>query len=81
MGDAAKHSTTRREARAAERGAHGRFRSGFTTLRDLMLFVTGIAIIAHEVWFAEQAEAAVIAVGVALTGAPLVLGADERKRS
>lgn len=56
-----------------------RWPSGFSTLRDLLSFLLGLAIIINEVWFAETAEAALIGVGVALAGLPVVLGADERK--
>lgn len=61
-----------------KRGSGQPFTSGFATLRDVLSFVMGMAIIAHEVWWADTAEAAIIGFGLALTGLPFVLGADER---
>lgn len=70
---------TRRQARQAERQGR-RLSSGFTTVRDLASFVVGVALIIHEVFVNAQADAYIVGVGVALTGLPLVLGADEKKR-
>lgn len=79
--DGARPATRRaaREAAEDEREHRVRFRSGFSTLRDFLLFIAGMAIIVTEVWFSPSTDAALLGVGVALTGAPLVLGADERK--
>lgn len=54
--------------------------SGFTSLRDLLSFLSGVGIITHEVWFADRVEVAILTVGVALAGLPVVFGADERKK-
>jgi hypothetical protein len=43
------------------------------------MFLTGLAIIAHEVFFAGAVEPAAVAIGIALTGLPVALGADERR--
>lgn len=56
-----------------------RLPSGFTTIRDALLFVVGIAIILNEVFVSQKVEPAAVGLGIALTGAPLVFGADERK--
>jgi hypothetical protein len=56
-----------------------RLASGFATVRDLISFSAGMVIICHEVFFAHEVQAAAVGVGVALTGLPLVFGADERK--
>lgn len=58
----------------------GRLPSGFTTLRDLLTFGFGMVIIGHEVFWSDKAEPAAIAIGVTLSGLPLVFGADERRK-
>jgi hypothetical protein len=55
--------------------------SGFSTVRDLLSFVAGLAVIANEVWISKTAEPTVIAVGIAMLGLPAVFGADEKKKS
>lgn len=78
---------TRREAREEqdrlEREASGHggglLPSGFKTIRDLLSFGLGVAIVIHEVFASGQADPYVVGVGVAFCGLPLVLGADERK--
>jgi hypothetical protein len=57
----------------------GRLPSGFATLRDLISFIGGLAIIANEVFISASVEAYAVGVGVAMMGLPLVFGADERK--
>src|SRR3954470_3866172 len=54
-----------------------KFSTGFATLRDLISFVAGMAIIYHEVFQSKQVDAAAVGVGVALLGLPVVFGADE----
>lgn len=54
--------------------------SGFTTLRDVLSFILGVGIICNEVFLQPTVEPASIAVGIALVGLPLALGADERKK-
>lgn len=54
--------------------------SGFATLRDVLSFLVGMAIIGFEVFLQPNVEPASIAVGLTLTGLPLVFSADERKR-
>lgn len=54
--------------------------SGFSTLRDLITFFAGFAFVCNEVFISEQVEPPIIALGAAMMGLPLVLGADERKR-
>ena len=58
----------------------GRLPSGFTTIRDLLTFTAGLGFIGNEVFISENSEPAIIAVGAAMMGLPLVFGADERKR-
>lgn len=58
----------------------GRLPSGFTTVRDILAFVAGLAFVSNEVFISATAEPAIIAVGVTMMGLPLVFGADERKR-
>lgn len=53
--------------------------SGFASIRDLLSFGAGVAIIAHEVWWAKTVDVAILAVGATLAGLPVVFGADERK--
>ena len=53
--------------------------SGFATLRDLGTFVIGMAIIVNEVFLSPKVEPAAVAIGLAMTGLPLVFGADERR--
>jgi hypothetical protein len=59
--------------------AKPRLPSGFSTIRDLLLFIAGLAIIVNEVFIAGKVDPTAVGIGVALTGAPLVFGADERK--
>jgi hypothetical protein len=54
--------------------------TGFATLRDLLLFLIGLVIIANEVFFQPNVEPASMAVGLAMTGLPLVFSADERRK-
>lgn len=54
--------------------------AGFATLRDVLSFMVGMAIIANEVFLQPTVEPASIAVGLTMTGLPLVFGADERKK-
>jgi hypothetical protein len=55
--------------------------SGFSSLRDLLSFVAGMVIVGNEVFFQQAVEVALLTVGVALLGLPVVFGADERKKS
>lgn len=55
--------------------------TGFATLRDLVLFCAGLSVIANEVFFQPNVEPASMAVGLAMTGLPLVFSADERRKS
>lgn len=55
--------------------------TGFATLRDVLLFIAGMAIIVNEVFISAKVEPAAVGLGIALTGAPLVFGADEKKGS
>lgn len=57
-----------------------RMPSGFSTVRDIVSFTVGLVIIGNEVFIQPNADPAVIAVGMAMTGLPLVFGADERKK-
>ncbi len=56
-----------------------RLPTGFSTLRDLLLFIAGMAVIGNEVFISESVDPTAVGIGVALTGAPLVFGADEKK--
>jgi len=56
------------------------FSSGFATLRDFVLFLVGLAVIGNEVFFQGKVEPASMAVGLAMTGLPLVFSADERRK-
>lgn len=66
---------------APRRGFTVRLPSGFATIRDVLTFVAGMAIIVHEVWLSKELDPAAIAVGVTLAGVPLVFGADEKRKS
>ena len=54
--------------------------SGFTTLRDGITFIAGIVIIGYEVFVSPEVEIGVLAVGLTMTGLPVVFGADERRK-
>lgn len=58
----------------------GRLPSGFTTVRDILSFVFGAAIIVNEVFIEQTVEPMVIAIGATMFGLPVVFNADERKR-
>jgi hypothetical protein len=60
---------------------HGsRLPSGFTTIRDALTFLVGIIIIGYEVFVSTEVEIGVLAVGLTMTGLPVVFGADERRK-
>lgn len=67
------------DSRPSRRHSSTRLPSGFTTLRDLVSFVAGMAVLGNEVFLSATVEPYAVGVGIALTGLPLVLGADERK--
>lgn len=54
--------------------------SGFTTIRDALTFVIGVVIIGYEVFVSPEVEIGVLAVGLTMTGLPVVFGADERRK-
>lgn len=54
--------------------------SGFATLRDVATFTAGMVIIGYEVFDSNAVEPYVLAVGLTMTGLPLVFGADERRK-
>lgn len=54
--------------------------SGFATLRDVATFLAGMVIIGYEVFYNDTVEPYVLAVGLTMTGLPLVFGADERRK-
>lgn len=56
-----------------------RMPSGFTTLRDLISFVAGLAIVVNEVAISATVEVYALGAGLALMGLPLMLNADERR--
>ena len=58
----------------------GRLPLGFATLRDVLTFMVGMVIIGYEVFVSAKVDAAVLAVGLTMTGLPLVFGADERRK-
>jgi hypothetical protein len=58
-----------------------RLPSGFATIRDLVSFVIGIGIIGNEIFIQASIEPYAVGVGLALTGLPLVFGADERRKT
>jgi len=53
--------------------------SGFATIRDLVSFIAGLAIIGHEVFFQAQVEAYALALGLTLCGLPVAFSSDEKK--
>lgn len=57
-----------------------RLPSGFATLRDVFTFVAGMVVIGYEVFFSDKVDATVLAVGLTLSGLPIVFGADERRK-
>lgn len=81
--DATPHKMTRRPPVPGDHDQPARRRSlmpsGFASVRDLLSFGAGVAIITHEVWWSGRVEVAILTVGVALAGLPVVFGADEKK--
>jgi hypothetical protein len=61
--------------------AKHRLPSGFSTLRDLITFIAGLAVILNEVFLSLTVEPYALGVGIALAGLPLALQADERRSS
>lgn len=57
-----------------------RLPSGFATIRDALTFAAGMGIIGNEVLGSSEVQPAVLAVGLTMTGLPLVFGADERRK-
>lgn len=60
--------------------ARPRMPSGFSSVRDILSFIAGLGIISNEVFFSDKVEVAILTVGVALAGLPVVFGADERRK-
>lgn len=58
-----------------------RLPTGFTTIRDAITFVIGMLIICNEVFLQAKVDPTTIAIGVGMSGLPLVFGADERRRA
>jgi hypothetical protein len=54
-------------------------KSGFTTLRDLVSFLLGAAIIVHEV-LSPTVELFAMGAGLSLMGLPFALAADEKRK-
>lgn len=72
--------SVRSRRRAAERRHQSRMLpSGFSSIRDVLSFIAGIVIIGNEVFFQDAVEIALLTVGVALLGLPVVFGADEKR--
>ncbi len=65
------------EAVAARKKA--RMPSGFASIRDILSFVAGLCVIGNEVFLQDAVEIAILTVGVALCGLPVVFGADEKR--
>lgn len=72
-----------------KRGAHRRrarpqparrgFTSGFSTLRDLVSFILGAAIVIHEV-LGPTVELFAMGAGLSLMGLPFAFAADEKRK-
>jgi hypothetical protein len=52
--------------------------SGFRTLRDLMAYLLGAAMVVHEVFMARTMDCKVVAIGAGLMGIPLAIGRGGR---
>ncbi|MFL6072815.1 MAG: hypothetical protein ACJ73S_05395 [Mycobacteriales bacterium] len=52
--------------------------SGFRTLRDLMAYLLGAAMVVHEVFMARTMDYKVVAIGAGLMGIPLAIGRGGR---
>lgn len=62
------------------KASRSRLPTGFTTLRDAVTFTIGVGIIINEVFVSDSVEPAAMALGLAMTGLPLVFNADERRK-
>lgn len=69
-----------RSQRRESRRERARMPSGFSSIRDILSFIAGLAIISNEVFLSDKVEVAILTVGVALAGLPVVFGADEKRR-
>jgi hypothetical protein len=52
--------------------------SGFRTLRDLMAYLLGAAMVVHEVFMATYLDYKIVAIGAGLMGIPLAIGRGGR---
>lgn len=69
----------RQPAPAPEEPKRRVLKSGFTTLRDLVSFLLGAAIIVHEV-LSPTVELFAMGAGLSLMGLPFALAADEKRK-
>lgn len=79
-GEASGDATPAHRADPPAAPARKPFTHGFASVRDIITFLGGLAIIANEVFISDTAEASIVAVGVVMIGLPVAFGADERKR-
>lgn len=61
---------------AAARRQRG-MRSGFTTVRDLLSYAFGTAVLAHEVFLSDHVDWVAALIGMGLLGLPLALGTSD----
>lgn len=55
--------------------------SGFNTVRDLLSYVLGLAVIGWEVFVADKVDWGALLVGMGLMGLPLALGSGDPRRA
>ena len=62
---------------AARRRRRRKMTSGFSTVRDLLSYLLGLAVIGYEVFAADKVDWGALLVGMGLMGLPLALGAGD----
>lgn len=80
MATASKKSTKKVAAQTRARKEADQWQKYEKRIRDLIIFVLGIAGIANEFWIEKEPRLPVLLAGFALIGIPLTLYADEQRR-
>ncbi len=54
--------------------------SGFSSVRDLILFGFGVGVLIQQIYFASELNSLIIALGAGAAGLPVVLRTDSKSR-
>lgn len=54
--------------------------SGFTSVRDMLVFLVGLGVLSKAVWFSSPVDLELVLVAAGLMGLPVATAADERRQ-